>query len=179
MSATAANHPAEIELVRSFLNTIDYEDGTERFDTPLGLARWLAEAGLVEPGTPASGRDLALALRLRSTLRAEVAAQHDGLPDAAASAALEEVCCELPLHAVCGPEGLAPAASGVRGALSRVVAAAATARIKGSWHRLKICPADDCHWAFYDTSRNRSKRWCSMEVCGNRSKVRAFRDRAH
>ncbi|MDP1819064.1 MAG: CGNR zinc finger domain-containing protein [Acidimicrobiales bacterium] len=33
--------------------------------------------------------------------------------------------------------------------------------------------------AFYGGSRKRSKRWCSMEVCGNRAKVRAYRDRAH
>ena len=36
---------------------------------------------------------------------------------------------------------------------------------------LKVCPADDCQWAFYDQSRNRSAIWCDMEVCGNRHKV--------
>ncbi len=65
----------------------------------------------------------------------------------------------------------------MRGALAQLMAAATTSRIKGSWPRLKMCPAEECRWAFYDTSRNRSKRWCSMEVCGNRNKVRAFRDR--
>lgn len=76
------------------------------------------------------------------------------------------------------PEAIAPAGAGVRGALRQLPVAATTARIKGTWTRLKICPADDCAWAFHDTARNRSKRWCSMEVCGNRSKVRAVRDRA-
>jgi predicted RNA-binding Zn ribbon-like protein len=47
----------------------------------------------------------------------------------------------------------------------------------GSWERLKVCPADDCLWAFYDRSRNRSRRWCDMEVCGNRAKVRGYRER--
>ena len=43
----------------------------------------------------------------------------------------------------------------------------------GSWSRLKVCPGDDCGWAFYDESRNRAGRWCSMSVCGGREKARA------
>ncbi|MET0729022.1 MAG: CGNR zinc finger domain-containing protein [Acidimicrobiales bacterium] len=170
--------PAEVELVRRFVNTVDVHDETDDLDSPAALGVWLAGAGLVPRGTPASGRDLQLALRLRSALRAELLAHHAGEPDPSAAAALDDVCCALPLRAVCGPEALAPSVTGVRGALAQVAAAATTARIKGSWNRLKICPADDCLVAFYDPSRNRSKRWCSMEVCGNRNKVRAFRDRA-
>jgi predicted RNA-binding Zn ribbon-like protein len=45
------------------------------------------------------------------------------------------------------------------------------------WERLQVCPEDDCAGAFYDESRNRSRRWCSMNVYGNRQKVRAYRDR--
>jgi predicted RNA-binding Zn ribbon-like protein len=48
----------------------------------------------------------------------------------------------------------------------------------GSWQRVKACRADDCHWAFYDFSRNRSGTWCDMAVCGNREKVRSYRERA-
>lgn len=39
------------------------------------------------------------------------------------------------------------------------------------------CPADSCGWAFYDHARNRSRRWCSMAVCGNRTKARSYRRR--
>lgn len=39
--------------------------------------------------------------------------------------------------------------------------------------RVKQCPgANDCGWLFYDTSRNGSRRWCSMEGCGSRVKMR-------
>ncbi len=39
--------------------------------------------------------------------------------------------------------------------------------------RVKECPgADDCGWLFYDTSKNGSRRWCSMESCGSRVKMR-------
>jgi predicted RNA-binding Zn ribbon-like protein len=47
----------------------------------------------------------------------------------------------------------------------------------GALDRVKECSADDCRWLFLDTSKNRSRQWCSMENCGNRSKVRRFRDR--
>jgi predicted RNA-binding Zn ribbon-like protein len=36
--------------------------------------------------------------------------------------------------------------------------------------RLKICP--NCEWLFVDKSRNRSRNWCDMAVCGNRAKAR-------
>jgi predicted RNA-binding Zn ribbon-like protein len=42
---------------------------------------------------------------------------------------------------------------------------------------VKICPADDCLWAFYDESRNGSRQWCSMDDCCNRAKARAHRAR--
>jgi predicted RNA-binding Zn ribbon-like protein len=179
MAANTPTTPPEVEIVRSFVNTIDVDEGTEQLSSPEALERWLRDAGLLAKGARASGRDLKLALRLRAALRDELIDHHDGVVDPKVKAALEDVCCALPLKAVCDPDGLAPSEGGVRGALAQVMAAATTSRIKGTWPRLKLCPAEDCLWAFYDVSRNRSKRWCSMEVCGNRSKVRAYRDRAH
>ncbi|WLD93773.1 ABATE domain-containing protein [Alkalihalobacillus sp. AL-G] len=40
--------------------------------------------------------------------------------------------------------------------------------------RVKKCEGDPCGWLFLDTSRNRSRRWCSMADCGNRAKARRF-----
>ncbi|QYN40685.1 CGNR zinc finger domain-containing protein [Pseudonocardia sp. DSM 110487] len=40
------------------------------------------------------------------------------------------------------------------------------------WERLKVCARESCRWAYYDTSRNRSGRWCSMAGCGNQVKMR-------
>ncbi|MFD9698271.1 CGNR zinc finger domain-containing protein [Lentzea sp. NPDC059081] len=42
-----------------------------------------------------------------------------------------------------------------------------------------MCAAPDCRWAFYDVSRNGRGRWCAMEICGNRQKTRAYRERRH
>ena len=70
-----------------------------------------------------------------------------------------------------------PAGTGVDVALARIGSIVREAMLAGTWERLKVCPADDCQWAFYDRSRNRSRTWCQMEDCGNRAKVRAFRER--
>ncbi len=40
--------------------------------------------------------------------------------------------------------------------------------------RVKACASDTCDWLFVDMSRNRSRRWCDMSVCGNRAKARRF-----
>jgi predicted RNA-binding Zn ribbon-like protein len=44
--------------------------------------------------------------------------------------------------------------------------------------RVRTCAADTCEWLFLDTTKNRTRRWCDMKVCGNREKVRRFRNRA-
>ena len=60
-------------------------------------------------------------------------------------------------------------------ALAAVCAVALGAMLDGTWSRLKACR--NCHWSFYDNSPNRSATWCSMQLCGNRTKTRAYRRR--
>jgi predicted RNA-binding Zn ribbon-like protein len=43
--------------------------------------------------------------------------------------------------------------------------------------RTKRCEGKECGWLFFDATKNRSRRWCEMKVCGNRAKVRAARQR--
>jgi predicted RNA-binding Zn ribbon-like protein len=43
--------------------------------------------------------------------------------------------------------------------------------------RIKQCGGNHCGWLFFDTSKNNSRCWCDMRVCGNRSKVKAMRAR--
>ena len=45
--------------------------------------------------------------------------------------------------------------------------------------RVRSCGDPECGWFFLDTSRNRSRRWCNMQACGNRNKVRRFYQRHH
>ena len=61
--------------------------------------------------------------------------------------------------------------------LARLLAIIARAEADGTWARMKACPADNCREAFYDHSRNRSRTWCEMSICGNRAKARTYRRR--
>ena len=69
-----------------------------------------------------------------------------------------------------GDARLVPRASGLDGALGEILAVVHRSMADGTWWRLKGCPRDVCHWAFYDRSRNGSGKWCAMSVCGNRTK---------
>ena len=66
---------------------------------------------------------------------------------------------------------------GVDSAIARLLAIVHGAMNDRTWPRLKACPAEDCMWAFYDHSRNRSGTWCEMGECGNRAKARRWRER--
>jgi predicted RNA-binding Zn ribbon-like protein len=177
--------PAHAELLRDFANTFDVDASTpERLVDPSALVRWLREHGLLSDAkqttTQAEEADLSLARDFREALREEFLAHHDAPADEhPASRRLQAVMAPLMLR-VDFPDGgprLEPVDDGVRGALARLAAAVVMAHWDGSWERLKVCPADDCLWAFYDTSKNRSRTWCSMRVCGNRTKTRTYRSR--
>jgi predicted RNA-binding Zn ribbon-like protein len=44
--------------------------------------------------------------------------------------------------------------------------------------RVRSCAAGDCGWWFVDDTKNHSRRWCDMKICGNREKVRRFRSKS-
>jgi predicted RNA-binding Zn ribbon-like protein len=167
----------DVELVRSFANTVDVDDGTDWLASIDAFRSWLRDQDLEGAHQPIDDDDLALARDLRRALRAEMASHHDDEPDPAPGATLDRLAACLPVQIVPSTGALEPVAQGSRGALTRVLASTHSLVRAGVWNRLKVCPDDDCAWAFFDESRNRSRRWCSMNVCGNRHKVRAYRDR--
>jgi predicted RNA-binding Zn ribbon-like protein len=60
-------------------------------------------------------------------------------------------------------------------ALDNIVVIVLSAMLDDTWPRLKACR--NCRWCFYDYSPNRSATWCSMQLCGNRTKTRRYRSR--
>jgi predicted RNA-binding Zn ribbon-like protein len=56
-----------------------------------------------------------------------------------------------------------------------VVRAAIELLMSGKLDRVRVCQGETCSWLFLDTSRNGKRRWCDMQACGNRAKVRRFR----
>jgi predicted RNA-binding Zn ribbon-like protein len=179
-TANSREAPGELELVRSFVNTWDAEDRAEALDTPAALASWLAAHGLLAPEGRVGPAALARAIGVREALRAALLANAGRELEPEATATLESTARRARLSVRFDRDARAavePLAGGVDGALGRLLAAVAVAQRDGTWPRLKACRADDCRWAYYDRSRNRSASWCDMAVCGNRSKVRSYRER--
>jgi predicted RNA-binding Zn ribbon-like protein len=136
------------------------------------LADWLEERGV--RATPAA---LGRARQVREAFRRLLIANNHHRPVPAGAAAKLEVAAQRSRLSVrfAPTARLAAGADGVDGALGPVLVAAFEAMQDGSWSRLKACR--NCHWAFYDESRNRSAAWCSMQLCGNRLKTAAYRHR--
>lgn len=164
-----------LRLVQELLNTGDREHGREWLDSPEALHRWLLERDLAGRSDRITRADLARTLETREALR-ELVRTRSGVPAAeAAIALLADVAGAARLTIrfdAGGAASLEPAATGAAGALGRILAHVLAASIDGSWERLKACP--NCSWAFYDYSPNRSAKWCSMLLCGNRAKVRDY-----
>jgi predicted RNA-binding Zn ribbon-like protein len=162
--------------VRDFVNTTDHETGVDELTSQAGLVRYLVREGLLPGSGRASVDDLALAHRLRTGLRAALAANHDGATQAAPE--LARALRDLPVAldwTDAGPT-LRTTVGGVRGALAQIGLAAQQAANEGLWWRLKICSLDECQWAYYDHSKNQSRSWCEYG-CGNVVKTRAYRAR--
>ncbi len=63
-------------------------------------------------------------------------------------------------------------ASPIEAALGPIALAAVRLFTDGDFHRIRECGGHACGWLFYDRSKNNRRRWCEMEVCGNRANQR-------
>ena len=180
MSQSLKNQaPGALDTIRAFVNTREVETGKEQLDTPENLGKWLTEHDL-PVGSDISPNDLQNALEVREALRAFLLANAgeplddkavETLNTAARRARLgPEFCADGSARMGCG-------VSGVDGVIGVMLVITTTAMADGTWNRLKACRAETCQWAFYDHTRNHSGVWCDMAVCGNRAKVRAYRER--
>lgn len=171
---------AESDLLVDFVNTRDFEEDTDTIGAPEALEQWIPNSGAdvgAPPVDPAGHRRV---LALRESLHALLRVNNGGEATDSELAALREAAKGARFHASIGPEGdlrIAPDGGGLEVFEARLLLAVERIQALGDWTRLKACPAEDCQWAFVDTSRNRSRTWCSMEVCGNRSKTRRYRSR--
>ncbi|MDC6379888.1 CGNR zinc finger domain-containing protein [Pseudomonas graminis] len=175
--------PGSLECVRRFINTwsIPNQTRVEVDDLPL-LARdadkWRKEL-LLHPR--AESDTLERLLELRSDLRKSCEGVDDGNHLLNAWLALAALSVQVKPGEGGAPElCVTPADTSY---ISNILASVANAISSGTWLRLKTC--DDCRWAFYDKTRNGSKRWCGMtkggvegRACGTIAKVSAFRARA-
>ncbi|MEU9860973.1 CGNR zinc finger domain-containing protein [Streptomyces sp. NPDC047971] len=170
--------PGRLALVQSFVNSVNVEFGPDAFTSVAGLTRWMERQGFPAGALAPSELDRAEAVEVREALRALMRENNGADADPAARAVVERVAADCPLVLAFdadGVPGLRPGTTGTRGMIGRILAIVVEAAGDGSWQRLKACHEHRCEWAFYDRARNRSGRWCSMAVCGTRSKMQTYR----
>ena len=174
--------PGPLALVQAFVNT-GAREGKRRWEEltdPDSLRSWLVRRDLLADGGSVEEADVRRAKEVREALRSLLAANNGREVDPEAVRTLNRAAEKARLAVRFGPDGrvaLEAGAGGVDGAIGGVLAAAHAGMEEGMWGRLKACANGGCAWAFYDRSKNRSGRWCSMAVCGNRKKTRAYRRR--
>jgi predicted RNA-binding Zn ribbon-like protein len=179
--AGRAPAPPPLDLVQDFVNTEIAVWAVDDIATPEALGAWLRARDLLTDGVDVDAGSFVRARALRRVLR-ELASRHarGAAPDDELRAALADVAAGAGVRFELGELGelrLAPADEGVDGALARILSHVHEAQASGMWRRLKSCPGPHCGWLFYDASRNASSTWCSMSICGNRTKTAAYRKR--
>jgi len=150
--------PEPLRRVQLFINSTDVHNGIE------WLPEWLEAHGLA--GAEPRAR------KLREAVRALVLANNGQPLDPAALETVNRAATRV------SPELDPQRRLRFRtdgDALDQIVVIVLDALLDGSWARLKACR--NCHWSFYDYSPNRSATWCSMQLCGNRTKTREYRRR--
>lgn len=169
----------DAELIVEFVNTRDVEEESDSIAAPAALEAWIAErtgepAGSLEPD------DVSRIQSLRESLRSLLRGNNGEEIAAAELTPLREAAERTRIRTAFSADGeleLVPARSGLSGFEARLLMAVEHLQCHGAWPRLKACTEDSCQWAFYDTTRNHSRTWCSMDVCGNREKTRRYRER--
>lgn len=182
-------------LCVDFVNTRHVEDGEtlsgrvveDLLEGPRDLARWLREAGVLDPSEaerwgegPEGERVFRRSIGFRECLRSMVEGVAEGRT--VRQEEIEEinrVLRERPgyTQVVRAGDGFqrcfVAEHDGAMGEISPVAVSAAELLAGGDLSRLKKCENPECTLHFYDTSKNRSRRWCSMTSCGNVMKARA------
>jgi predicted RNA-binding Zn ribbon-like protein len=178
--AGRAPAPPPLDLVQDFVNTEIAVWAIDEIATPEALRDWLRGRGLLGD-TEVDAESFVRARALRDLLR-DLALRHTHArrSDDELRASFASIASVGRLQVGLDDRGdlrLEPAGDGVDRALAGLLSRVLEAQVSGTWRRMKACPGPHCGWLFYDASRNLSSTWCSMSICGNRTKTAAYRRR--
>ena len=168
--------PGGLELVRRFCNSLNRENGADRFAQARSFDDWLASEG--RPRTNPTSDDLDIVAAAREAIHDITLGNQTGAPAPGAWSALAEALTGTTCRLVATSDRLALSASSPSATLAFLVELALTcmrARDEGTMQRLKSCA--HCEWTIYDASKNQSGRWCSASACGGRHNARSYRRR--
>ena len=188
----------DLNRALAFVNTLSArptEKPSERLVSYDALLDWARDERLIAPAAarrlagyarrhpPQAGAALTRAIELREALYGVVSAL-DGKrtpPPAALDTIARDVSAAYSTGRLVLHDGRLHWASGSEEDLDRVLleVARAIGRLVTSSRlaKVRLCAAADCGWLFLDDTKNRSRRWCDMKLCGNREKLRRFRAR--
>jgi predicted RNA-binding Zn ribbon-like protein len=169
--------PNQLAVVKEFLNTRD-PDGDDGFGTTEQMRAWLVRHRLAPSQAEFDEDARRHLIEVRDALAALVAANGSGSVPRRPVTILNEAARRVRLGVRLHPEDgyrLMAEGMGVDRPIGDLLVRVMGSMAAGSWPRLKACANPACGQTFYDASRNRSARWCSMATCGNRSKGRAYR----
>jgi predicted RNA-binding Zn ribbon-like protein len=187
------------DLAFDFTNTASGRDTPlhkEHLRTPENVIAWSRHAKVLTPedgaaiermisGKPSLGRNLlARAHQLREVIyRIGAAIAHGELPATSDADALARIHASCVARARLTPFrgnfvwSWRPADGFAEAILGPIALSALTLLVQSDVSRIKQCAGDHCGWLFFDTTKNKQRRWCEMEVCGNRAKQKAHRAR--
>lgn len=172
--------PGELALVQALVNTLDLEANTDDVGDPVVLKAWLVRFGLLGGSAAVAERDWQMMMALRESLRQALMLNNGETLGEPVLDRLNHVVSQFQITVAFRSDGRADitqSSTGIAGAAGQLLVIVAQAIMDGSWTRLKVCSSSSCRWAFYDSSKNQSGRWCTMSVCGSRLKARQYRKR--
>jgi predicted RNA-binding Zn ribbon-like protein len=174
--------PGELGLVQDYVNTRNYLQGGELLGSVEDADRRLVERGLLDMGESIGEPGRRILIEFREALRALLLAHNGAAEPGPVVDGLNEFAASATLGVLFGADGrptLGPVAGDgpAERIVARLLAEVFLAEAEGRWGRLKACRNPACRWVFYDASKNGLGRWCNMQLCGARHKMRRYRER--
>ena len=162
--------PGTLILLEGFLNTWSGELDIDDLKTVKSAEAWLRSVALWTGSKRLTSVQLRKIVKFRDDLRSWILDKEKTQP-------LNELAAEISFQAEFGSGGdvrflsVEVGYDGVIGMLTKVIS---ESQQNGTWDRFKCCDLPTCGWAYYDSTRSRTKRWCSMKTCGSRHKAREY-----
>lgn len=176
------DHPA-----LDFINTVYQAEGqaVDCWLTDADVLTWLSRAGLLEEGAVPENKPLALlkaARQLREVVRVLVMCRKDEHPLDVAPLNAFLAHTRYHIQLVARRQGNCAirkcyGSNTPQQLLAPVAEAAAQLLTEDDFSRVRKCESTECILWFYDKTKAHRRRWCSMAICGNRHKVKSYRQR--
>lgn len=160
--------PGNLILLEGFLNTWTGELGIEDFNTTSSTEAWLRSVDLWTSSKKITAEQTQKIIQFRSDLRAWILDQECYQP---LNTLLSQVHFQAEFNAN-GEVQFRPTGDACDKVLGALIEIILESQKNKTWDRMKCCALPSCGWAFYDSTRSRTKRWCSMKTCGSRHKSR-------